>query len=78
VDENHTDTDLTGVPRDGATTPIDSCPSCGWPENEPYKFLSCHTTSEGTIIWSRCLCGRLRVHRGATVVARSAGAHRDW
>jgi hypothetical protein len=53
--------------------PTDTCPDCGWPEAEPYEVLSRHATSEGEIVWSRCACGRLRVHRGRAVVLRSTG-----
>ncbi|WP_345605567.1 hypothetical protein [Pseudonocardia adelaidensis] len=49
----------------------DVCPVCGWPTAEPYQVVSRHPTSEGTITWSRCACGRLQVHRGDTLVLRS-------
>jgi hypothetical protein len=49
------------------------CPRCGWPTAEPFEVVSRHVTSEGVIIWSRCACGRLQVHRGNTLVLRSTG-----
>jgi hypothetical protein len=49
----------------------DTCPRCGWPTAEPFQVVSRHVTSEGTITWSRCACGRLQVHRGGALVLRS-------
>jgi hypothetical protein len=53
------------------------CPRCGWPTAEPFEVVSRHVTSEGTIVWSRCACGRLQVHRGSTLVLRSGRAARS-
>jgi hypothetical protein len=66
--------DVTDRPRDPGRMERrtdDFCPCCGWPTAEPYQVVSRHQTSEGTIIWSRCACGRLQVHRGATLVLRA-------
>jgi hypothetical protein len=54
----------------------DTCPCCGWPIAEPFQVVSRHVTSEGTITWSRCACGRLQVHRGSALVLRSTGTAR--
>jgi hypothetical protein len=63
--------------RDAGGMDIESrCPRCGWPDAEPYEIVSRHVTSEGLITWSRCACGRLRVHRGTTVVLRAS--HPVW
>lgn len=40
-----------------------SCPRCGWPETEPYEVVSRHPTSNGTVVYTRCLCGLLHVRR---------------
>lgn len=40
------------------------CAYCGWPEAEPYEVVSRHDTSEGTVVYTRCACGRLQVRRG--------------
>jgi hypothetical protein len=50
----------------------DFCPRCGWPTVEPFEVVSRHLTSEGTITWIRCACGRLEVRRGTELVLRSA------
>jgi hypothetical protein len=54
----------------------DFCPRCGWPTAEPFEVVSRHVTSEGMIVWSRCACGRLQVHRGGRLVLRSARSAR--
>lgn len=33
------------------------CRHCGWPESEPYRTLSRHVTSRGTIVYEQCRCG---------------------
>jgi hypothetical protein len=38
------------------------CPSCGWPLAQAYELVSWHDTSEGPVVYSRCPCGRLRMH----------------
>ncbi len=40
------------------------CPCCGWPEADPYEIVSRHETSEGTVVYTRCVCGRLQVRHG--------------
>ena len=37
------------------------CPSCAWPESEPYEVISRHLTSDGVVTYSRCACGEVRV-----------------
>lgn len=44
--------------RNPADTP---CPHCGWPLAEPAAVVSRHPTTEGTVVYARCACGRLRV-----------------
>jgi hypothetical protein len=70
--------DLTGWPSDAGRMDriADTCPCCGWPTAEPFQVVSRHVTSEGTITWSRCACGRLQVHRGSALVLRSTGTAR--
>jgi hypothetical protein len=55
----------------------DLCPCCGWPAAEPFQVVSRHVTSEGTLTWSRCACGRLRAHRDGTLVLRASRTARD-
>ncbi|MFI6867154.1 hypothetical protein [Nocardia sp. NPDC050406] len=37
-----------------------TCPDCGWPLHRPPETLSRHRTSEGTVVYTRCVCGRVR------------------
>jgi hypothetical protein len=72
--------DLTGRPGDAGRMDrvvAQTCPSCGWPAAEPFEVVSRHATSEGTITWSRCVCGRLQVHRDSAIVLRSP-ARTTW
>lgn len=45
------------------------CADCGWPLAEPVRVASRHRTTEGVVVYARCVCGRLRVwvepHGGA-------------
>jgi hypothetical protein len=41
-----------------------SCPSCGWPTAEA-EVISRHRTSEGTVRYLRCVCGRMTIQVGA-------------
>jgi hypothetical protein len=53
------------------------CPCCGWPDADPYEIVSRHETSEGTVVYTRCVCGRLQVRHGdaaAPVLSSRAGA----
>ncbi|WP_211302914.1 hypothetical protein [Allonocardiopsis opalescens] len=45
------------TPRPGA------CARCGWPEDQPFEVVSRHSTSTGTLVYTRCACGRLQVRR---------------
>jgi hypothetical protein len=54
----------------------ETCPCCGWPTAEPFQILSRHVTSEGTLTWSRCACGRLQAHREASLVLRATSTRR--
>lgn len=47
------------------------CRHCGWPETDPYEEVSRHTTSEGLIVYTRCVCGLLHVRRQAPGEART-------
>ncbi|MFG3342895.1 hypothetical protein [Glycomyces sp. NPDC048151] len=40
------------------------CPVCGWTDDDA-AVVSRHHTSEGVIVWTRCVCGavRARLHR---------------
>jgi len=71
---NEREMDLTGFVAEAGCmrcTDPDRCPYCGWPTAEPFQVVSRHVTSEGTLIWSRCACGRLQAHRSGTLVARA-------
>jgi hypothetical protein len=60
-----------------ATPAVESCLSCGWPTAEPYEIVSRHMTSEGLIMWTRCVCGRLEVRRGDSLLLRWTRAPAD-
>lgn len=59
-----------------------ACRHCGWPDSEPYEVVSRHATTEGVIVYTRCVCGVLHVRRhspgaastAATIIARSQQA----
>lgn len=59
----------------------DACLDCGWPDIDA-QVVSRHRTSQGTIVWTRCICGVLQVwlHRpGATeAVARASQPVGRW
>jgi hypothetical protein len=40
---------------------VTECPTCAWPESEPYETISRHVTSEGVVTYSRCACGEVRI-----------------
>jgi hypothetical protein len=56
----------------------DACPGCGWPVAERCDIVSRHRTSEGLVVWARCICGALQMRRyrtaGVELVAQ--GGHR--
>ncbi|MGP3988568.1 hypothetical protein [Streptomyces sp. 3N207] len=37
------------------------CATCSWPLHDPYETVSRHPVTEGTVVYSRCACGTLRV-----------------
>jgi hypothetical protein len=39
------------------------CGECGWPVDQPAEVISRHLTSEGLVVYTRCVCGRLQVSR---------------
>ncbi|MFE4492831.1 hypothetical protein ACFRKD_10275 [Streptomyces niveus] len=43
-------------PRDIAV-----CAVCGWPVEAPLQEASRHAVAEGTVVYTRCACGRVRV-----------------
>ncbi|WP_433656958.1 hypothetical protein ACQPW1_36590 [Nocardia sp. CA-128927] len=45
------------------TEPADQhgCRQCGWPVDQPSATVSSHRTSEGVIVYTRCVCGTLNV-----------------
>lgn len=55
----------------------DTCPGCGWPVAEGYDIVSRHRTSEGLVVWARCVCGALQMWRyrtgAAELVAHGGG-----
>ncbi len=60
-----------------------SCTRCGWPDDQPFEFVSQHNTSAGVIVYTRCACGLLRVflrdktQGGARTVARATHLARE-
>ena len=64
-----------------ARTHTDTCIDCGWP-NTDGQVVSRHRTSQGVVVWSRCVCGALQIwlHRpgGATSIARASQPDRGW
>ncbi|MDA2813845.1 hypothetical protein O4J56_24580 [Nocardiopsis sp. RSe5-2] len=54
------------------TTPAPAhCPSCGRPDDGGDQVVSRHQVSFGTVLYTRCTCGRLRVrtaHPGPPMV----------
>jgi hypothetical protein len=44
---------------------ITTCSVCGWTGDDREAIVSRHHTSEGVIVWTRCVCGtvRARLHR---------------
>ena len=49
------------------------CPQCGWPDAHLYEVVSRHRTTEGVIVYTRCVCGRLQVRGGDRVAIRQTG-----
>ncbi|QWF80329.1 hypothetical protein [Amycolatopsis sp. CA-230715] len=39
-----------------------TCPSCALPADRPFTEVSRHTTSEGIVVYSTCVCGEALVH----------------
>ncbi|HEX5569471.1 MAG TPA: hypothetical protein VFY14_21540 [Streptomyces sp.] len=37
------------------------CPYCGWPDAQPVRVVSRHSTSTGQTVWTRCACGSLQM-----------------
>lgn len=37
------------------------CVECGWPVDQPAEVISRHLTTEGLVVYTRCVCGRLQV-----------------
>ncbi|MFL1380195.1 hypothetical protein [Nocardiopsis protaetiae] len=51
-----------------------TCPHCGWPDSQPFRVMSRHTTTAGLTMWVRCACGSLQVREvgaaGVRIVSR--------
>lgn len=60
--------DVSNVPGDPGAMSTERCASCGWPLSDPYEIVSRHRTSEGLIVYTRCVCGRLQVRRDAVAM----------
>ncbi|MEV3938084.1 hypothetical protein AB0K52_19145 [Glycomyces sp. NPDC049804] len=63
--------------RAGAAT----CWACGWTDDGNEAVVSRHRTSEGEIVWTRCVCGavRARLHRfGPAEAVACADPPEDW
>lgn len=64
-----------------ARTREDACIDCGWPDTDA-RVVSRHRTSQGMVVWSRCVCGALQVwlHRAgvAESVARASQPDGGW
>lgn len=58
-----------------------ACVDCGWPDTDA-AVVSRHRTSEGVVVWTRCICGALqvRLHRPglAEEIARGRQPHAWW
>ena len=55
-----------------------ACADCGWPDTDR-QVVSRHRTSEGVIVWTRCIiCGALQVwlHRPGVAEAVALGRQR--
>ncbi|MEU1897538.1 hypothetical protein ABZ512_04125 [Nocardiopsis dassonvillei] len=54
------------------------CPHCGWPDDQPFRVVSRHTTGRGLTVWVRCACGSVQVREvgaaGARVLSRGRPA----
>lgn len=50
------------------------CVDCGWPDTN-WQVVSRHRTSEGVVVWTRCVCGALQVwlHRPGAPEAVALG-----
>lgn len=48
-------------PTDIRPEDIAVCADCGWPVEAPLQEASRHTVAEGTVVYTRCACGRVRV-----------------
>ncbi|MCI3225116.1 hypothetical protein [Streptomyces sp. NP-1717] len=48
-------------PRDIRPESVPVCADCGWPVESPLQEASRHTVTEGTVVYTRCACGRVRV-----------------
>jgi hypothetical protein len=53
---------------------MSACPYCGWPDDKPVQTLSRHSTVDGLLVWTRCICGSLQARQicggSVTVVVR--------
>lgn len=48
-------------PRDTRPDDVAVCADCGWPVHTPLQEASRHAVAEGTVVYTRCACGRVRV-----------------
>lgn len=64
-----------------ARTAAGTCIDCGWPHTDA-EVVSRHRTSQGLVVWSRCVCGALQIwlYRpgAATSVARAGQQDGGW
>jgi hypothetical protein len=74
---------------DGTTAPVTpvepavngpslgACPSCGITRAVGGEVASVHRTSEGLVIWVRCVCGALELRRQAAGATEVLGRGRS-
>jgi hypothetical protein len=58
-----------------------TCSACGWTDDDGAAVVSRHHTSEGVVVWTRCVCGavRARLHRlGPAEPVAFADPPDDW
>lgn len=67
--------------RRSGTGETTTCPACGWTDDDGAAVVSRHHTSEGVVVWTRCVCGavRARLHRlGPAEPVACADPPDDW
>ncbi|MDA1358941.1 hypothetical protein O1R50_04870 [Glycomyces luteolus] len=71
------------APGDRRSGPSETttCSACGWTDDDGGDVVSRHHTSEGVIVWTRCVCGAVRARRhrlGPAEPVAGADPPHDW